>query len=133
MGLLFVALLTILKIGSRLKAPVNLSGQWHISSNSVEPTDSRCSSFLYLNNSDATILQSGVYLTLLAGNQTKFRGKIDNLSLSLSEDDNNGKCNSMIKASLNQGDNLRDEMKGILYNPKCKGCPEVSFSAKRYH
>lgn len=137
MGLFFTALLGILHIGKGLKAPFKISGEWHISIDSARALKNTCSSFqLSPENSEAVIEQSGVYLTMIIGNnvKTKFSGKIDNQNLSLSEVGNNdNRCISVMHARLIKGNNHSDELKGVLYSPGCKDCPEVSFSAVRLH
>ena len=134
-GMLFIALLGVLQIGKKLKAPVDVSGVWYFNFDSTTVSNNSCSSLGFSPESpEATIQQSGVYLTLLVNNPDKIelRGKIESLNLTLTEDSRNAnKCNSVLQANISHTNNNQDELKGILYSPGCKDCPEVRFIATR--
>ena len=80
-GILFAGLLAVLRIGEKIKAPVNVSGDWQIDKQFVE-TVRKCCTPIYFSHKtfNASIEQSGIHLTIIFNDelQTEMHGILEN-------------------------------------------------------
>lgn len=140
-GLLLLGLLGILRVGTKLNAPVNVSGKYEINSEFVNIIDKSCTPLVFHKaEPQLSIEQSGVYLTAKFNdvNKTEMSGRLENSKLIFSQliqanKDAAKVCGSEIKAELSikiiQSDTDSDELAGTWIIPDCGTNAQIKFSA----
>jgi hypothetical protein len=139
-GLPLVLLLTILRAGSHLKAPLSVGGAWTVTADLTPIADTRCKELLeIIKQPFINVSQSGTKLIFNLNNRagTTIPGAIQDATLTMAEDSalsSTGGCTDpraiYLKAKVeNQGHERI--MAGILGFRGCGACAPVSFHAVR--
>ena len=140
-GILFIGLLAVLKIGEKLNAPENVSGDWQISGKFADSVQNSCTPiFLPLKNPAVFIEQSGIHLTITFNDRakTEMHGELENNKVIFeqtlhvkSELQNVYGKKTLAKLALEfhkKKDKL-DQLLGAWANPMCNSCGQIQFSA----
>ena len=142
-GILFIGLLSVLKIGKNLKAPENVSGDWQISGSFADSVQRSCTPiFLPKKNPSAFIEQSGIHLTITFNDAAKIEmhGKLENNKVVFEQtlpvknglkNDCGEKTLTELNLEFQKQKNKPDLLVGIWTNPSCNNCRRVKFSAAR--
>jgi hypothetical protein len=80
-GILLAVLLGILRIGEKLNAPINVSGEWSVSSDFAKAVNESCISFTFRKKEPLFVIeQSGIYLKALFNDSahTEMQGRLQN-------------------------------------------------------
>jgi hypothetical protein len=140
-GILLLGLLGILRVGEKLNAPLNVSGEYEINSEFVNIIDKSCTPLIFHKEEpQLTVEQSGIYLTAKFNdvNKTEMSGKLENNKMIFSQviqakKDAAKVCGSEIKAELSvniiQSDTAEDEIAGTWNIPDCGTSAKIKFSA----
>ncbi len=140
-GILFIGLLAILRLGEKIKAPQNVSGKWRIDAGFVNSIHNSCTP-VYLPKKDplVQIEQSGIHLTVYFNDpaKTELHGKLANDSMFFEQElnvknDFQNLCGKKTKADLSAViEKLPDnsyELIGTWSNPDCKESHSIEFNA----
>ena len=140
-GLLFIGLLGILRVGEKLKAPIDVSGDWVLSEDFTNNTINSCTPLIFRKkNHLLSIEQSGIYLKAAFNDDSKleFTGKLDNNKITLtqtnhSKTDSAAECGKYIPAEISAEVALqngeKDELSGNWSIPNCNACKSIAFNA----
>lgn len=140
-GAMLVGLLEILRVGEKMKAPEDVSGNWTIDKQTQSQIQSNCGNIIFFKqNADFNIEQSGKYLelTLSDASNTKMEGKLENDSLKFSgtlpsTSNINKSCSNEIRVELSlkliKRSGSPEEFTGVWSTPNCSLCQNVDFSA----
>jgi len=142
-GILFVALLGILKIGETIKAPIDVSGKWNVNNEFAKEISSSCTPvYLPIKNPGFLIDQSGIHLTLIFNDaaKTEMHGILEKDSIFFSNNftlsqgnfkgqDRKAQVNFSVDV-LQHGGNVY-QLKGAWLTPNCGNNDIINFSAVR--
>ncbi len=142
-GILFAALLEILRVGEKIKAPLNVSGKWNINNISYGDNSNDCIGILTnTKNSNFLIDQSGIHLTLIFNNsaKTEMQGKLENNTMTFHKifsvtNEGIKNCGKRINVGLIlkiiSDNEYPDKLTGAWYVLNCSECGKINLSAVR--
>lgn len=142
---MFITLLKILQIGERIKAPVDVNGNWAIIFQNANVFKAGCVAVsLPEENPEMYIEQSGKLLLLTFNDihKTEMKGKLENdkmifyemLPLKQALFSNCGN-ETMVELVLNfqPGKKKINKLTGIFMSPGCSKCSEINFESIKKH
>ncbi len=140
-GAMLAGLLEILHVGEKMKAPIDVSGNWTIEKQTQSKIQSNCMNIIFSkHNAGFNIEQSGKFLelTFSDASNTKLEGELENDSLKfigtvpsgsgISKSCGN-KLQVELKLKLIKKASSPEEFIGVWTTPNCNICRNVIFSA----
>ena len=142
-GILFIGLLAVLKIGEKLKAPENVSGDWKIAGTFEDSIQNSCTPvFFKLKNPELFIEQSGIHLTITFNDAARIEmhGVMKNNKIIFEQmlpvkNELQHLCGkttiAVLTLEFHKQNNKIKQLLGTWANPSCNNCGQVQFSAIR--
>ncbi len=127
-GILFVSLLKILSIGDKLKAPLNVSGNWIIINDFGKEVKKTCAQISFKNQPPEMFIdQSGKYLkaTINDSAKTQLKGMIDQDTITLNKifplrrDSCGSTASIKLILKVVRYEDKNDKLLGIWSDPQC--------------
>jgi hypothetical protein len=142
-GILLVGLLGILRVGEKLKAPINIAGDWEIYDESAKAIKESCIPLTFQKKEPQfNIEQSGIYLKAIFNdvNHTEMSGRLENNKMVFRRTvktriDSVNVCGNELLIELSvkiiQYGDEPDQLSGEWTTPGCNKCGHIKFGAVR--
>ena len=140
-GCLLLGLLEILKVGEKLNAPANVSGEWEINNEFASNVSGSCMPVTFGGKEPALIIeQSGVYLKALFDDISgiEMEGRLENNKIVFRQikkfrkntaDVYENKFSAELSLKVVQVNKKPGELQGVWRISDCGNCGEIKFGA----
>lgn len=142
-GLLLAVFLGILKVGEKLNAPINVSGEWAITGEFVNDVGESCIPITFQKKGPLLIIeQSGINLKAIFNDisKTEFSGSLKSNKAAFNQiipsnknsvKSNSNKMFAMLSMVFTPGKDKPEKLSGEWSISNCSTCGQIKFSAVR--